>query len=164
MKQIILGISMLLIASIGYSQTSENKQSQPSKDQQELLDLSKAKWTWMSEKKVDTLKKLFDEQAMFVHMGGSWGKQRELDVIKSGMIWYKKAEVYTSSVNIFQNAAILLNEIDLVAVVGQNEVVNPFMVTEVYIKTAEGWKLGALTFSKLTRPVKISGGDNVPKN
>lgn len=164
MKQIILGISMMLIASIGYSQTSENKQSQPSKDQQELLDLSKAKWTWMSEKKVDTLKKLFDEQAMFVHMGGSWGKQRELDVIKSGMIWYKKAEIYTSSVNIFQNAAILLNEIDLVAVVGQNEVVNPFMVTEVYIKTAEGWKLGSLTFSKLNRPVKISGGDNVPKN
>lgn len=46
--------------------------------------------------------------------------------------WYKKAEVYSVVVNTFGNTAILLNDIDLVAVVGGNEVTNPFMVTEVY--------------------------------
>ena len=92
---------------------------------------------------------------MFVHMGGSWGKQRELDVIKSGNIWYKKAEVYDVSVNIIGNTAILLNDIDLVAVVGGNEVVNPFMVTEVYVLESGKWKMGSLTFSRLMRPVKL---------
>ncbi len=89
-------------------------------------------------------------------MGGSWGKEKELNVIKSGGIWYQKAEVYSSSVNIIGNTAILLNDIDLLSVVGGNQVTNPFMVTEVYIKENGKWKMGSLTFSKLARPVKMN--------
>jgi hypothetical protein len=55
-------------------------------------------------------------------MGGSWGKKQELDSIKSGHIWYKKAEVYSAAVNIFGNIAILLNDIDLMAMVGGKDV------------------------------------------
>lgn len=124
-------------------------------NEQEVLALSKAKWGWMADKKTDTLAALFHEKSMFVHMGGSWGKERELEVIKSGNIWYKKAEVYSASVNFIGSTAILLNDIDLVAVVGGNEVVNPFMVTEVYVKEGNGWKMGSLTFSRLARPVKL---------
>lgn len=123
--------------------------------EQEVINLSKAKWLWMADKKADTLAELFHEKSMFVHMGGSWGKEREINVIKSGGIWYKKAEVYSVTVNIMGNTAILLNDIDLVAVVGGNEVVNPFMVTEVYVKEKGKWKMGSLTFSRLTRPVKL---------
>ena len=54
------------------------------------------------------------------------------------------------------NTAILLNDIDLVAVVGGNEVINPFMVTEVYVNVNGQWKMGSLTFSRLTRPVKLN--------
>lgn len=93
---------------------------------------------------------------MFIHMGGSWGKSQELNVIKSGGIWYKKAEVYSVSLNIIGNTAILLNDIDLLAVVGGNEVINPFMVTEVYIKEKGKWIMGSLTFSQLRRPVKLT--------
>jgi hypothetical protein len=109
----------------------------------------------MADKKVDPLSTLFHEKSMFVHMGGSWGKDQEIDVIKSGRIWYKKAEVYSASVNIIGNTAILLNDIDLVAVVGGNEVANPFMVTEVYVKEKGAWKMGSLTFSRLTRPLRL---------
>jgi hypothetical protein len=93
-------------------------------------------------------------------MGGSWGKTNELDVIKSGRIWYKKAEVYSVSVNIFGNTAILLNDIDLLAVVGGNEVTNPFMVTEVYLKENGKWRMGSLTFSHLMRPVKMNNNNS----
>ena len=41
---------------------------------QEVIDLSKDKWRWMSERNVDTLDALFHEKSVFVHMGGSWGK------------------------------------------------------------------------------------------
>ena len=89
---------------------------------------------------------------MFVHMGGSWGKEQEVNIIKSGGIWYKKADIHEVTVNIIDNTAILLNRITLLAVVGDNEVTNPFMVTEVYIKQNGTWKMGSLSFSRLLLP------------
>ncbi len=46
-------------------------------------------------------------------------------------------------------AGIPLNRIDLMAVVGGNEVTNPFEVTEVYIKQNDSWILGSLSFTRL---------------
>ncbi len=125
-------------------------------DEEIIKELSKKKWQWMADKNVDSLNELFDDKSMFVHMGGSWGKQPELNTIKSGGIWYKKAVVYSVTVNMFGNTAILLNDIDLVAEVGGREVTNPFMVTEVYIKENGKWKMAQLTFSHLMRPVKLN--------
>lgn len=125
-------------------------------EQQKVINLSQRKWTWMANKNVDSLNILFNEKSMFIHMGGTWGKTQELNTIKDGVIWYKKAEVYEVIVNIIGKTAILLNDIDLVAEVGGNEVTNPFMVTEVYVKEKGKWKLGSLTFSRLLRPVKIT--------
>ena len=120
--------------------------------EQEIKDLSQQKWQWMADKNVDSLATLFHEKAEFVHMGGSWGKDQELDIIKSGGIWYKQADVHEVSVNFIDNTAILLNRIDLLAEVGGNEVTNPFEVTEVYVKQDDGWKLGSLSFTKLLNP------------
>ena len=128
-------------------------------EQQEVINLSNMKWDWMAAKKVDSLETLFDDKAMFTHMGGTWGKSQELATIKSGGIWYKKAAVYAVDVRIFGNTAILLEDIDLQAVVGEHEVTNPFMVTEVYTKENGKWKLAQLTFSHLLRPVKVNNNN-----
>ena len=152
MKVSILGFCFLIMI----AQSCDAQQTKaPTAQEQELIKLSKTKWDWMSEKNVDSLNVLFDDKSMFIHMGGSWGKTQELTTIKSGGIWYKKAEVYAVILNIIDNTAILLNDIDLVAEVGGNEVTNPFMVTEVYIKENGKWKMGSLTFSKLMRSVKL---------
>ena len=124
----------------------------PTPQEQEIINLSKTKWVWMADKNVDSLNALFHEKSMFVHMGGSWGKEQELNVIKTGSIWYKKADVHEVSVKIIDNTAILLNRITLLAVVGGNEVTNPFMATEVYIKQNGKWILGSLSFSRLLTP------------
>ena len=118
----------------------------------EIISLSKQKWEWMADKNVDKLTPLFDDKSVFVHMGGSWGKAQEINVIKSGGIHYKKADIHEVSVNIIGNTAILLNRITLLAVVGGNEVTNPFIVTEVYVKVNDNWKLGSLSFTKLMTP------------
>lgn len=120
--------------------------------EQEIINISKEKWQWMADKNVDALNNLFDSKAMFVHMGGTWGKAQELNIIKSGGIWYKKADIHDVTVNIIDNTAILLNRITLLAEVGGREVTNPFMVTEVYIKLNGKWKLGCLSFSHLIAP------------
>jgi hypothetical protein len=84
------------------------------KSEQEVINLSKEKWRWMSERKLDSLASLFHEKAVFVH-----------------------------------TTAILLNKIRLVAVVGGNEVTNPFMVTEVYVQQSSTWMLASLSFTRL---------------
>ena len=120
--------------------------------EQEVINRSREKWHWMSERDVDTLDALFHEKAVFVHMGGSWGKEQELNVIKSGAIHYKKADIHEVSVNIIGTTAILLNRITLLAVVGGNEVTNPFMVTEVYVQQSGTWMLASLSFTRLLTP------------
>jgi hypothetical protein len=120
--------------------------------EQEFIELSKEKWRWMSERNVETLEALFHEKSVFVHMGGAWGKEQELEIIKSGRIHYKQADIHEVSVNIIGATAILLNRITLLAVVGGNEVTNPFTVTEVYVQQEDNWKLASLSFTKLLTP------------
>jgi hypothetical protein len=120
--------------------------------EQEVIDLSKEKWRWMSERNNDALDALFHEKSVFVHMGGSWGKERELEIIKSGGIHYKQADIHEVSVNIIDTTAVLLNRITLLAVVGGNEVTNPFIVTEVYVQQGGSWKLASLSFTRLLTP------------
>ena len=168
MKALIMGLFLLTtIAQSSHGQQSSQPPTETiqtstshTPEQQEVINLSKQKWDWMADKNVDSLKKLFDDKAMFVHMGGTWGKTQELTTIESGGIWYKKAAVYAVDARVFGNTAILLEDIDLQAVVGEHEVANPFMVTEVYIKENGKWKLAQLTFSHLLRPVKMNSNKN----
>ncbi len=121
--------------------------------EQEVINLSKEKWRWMSERKVDSLAALFDEKAVFVHMGGTMSKDQELKVIRSGRIHYKDVDIQEVSVRfIGTTTAILLNRIRLVAVVGGNEVTNPFVVTEVYVQQSGTWTLASLSFTRLLTP------------
>ena len=109
--------------------------------EQQIIELSKQKWQWMADKNADVLDDLFHEQAKFVHMGGTWGKDREVEIIRSGGIHYKQADIHEVSVEVIGDMATVYNRITLLAVVGGNEVTNPFMVTEVYIKQGDDWKL-----------------------
>jgi hypothetical protein len=148
MRTTIFGLFIMLVSTQwGLAQNSDTEQ--------EIIQLSKDKWQWMADKDVDKLDDLFHEKSMFVHMGGSWGKEREMQIIESGGIWYKKADIHEVSVKIIDNTAILLNRIDLLAEVGGNEVTNPFEVTEVYVKQDGSWKLGSLSFTRL-----MSRGDD----
>ncbi len=120
--------------------------------EQEVIQLSKDKWAWMAARDASNLDALFHEKSVFVHMGGAWGKEREMEIIKSGGIHYKQADIHEVSVNIMDHTAVLLNKITLLAVVGGNEVTNPFMVTEVYVQQEDRWKLASLSFTKLLTP------------
>jgi len=142
MRPSILGLFALTVAVQGAS-------GQQTSVEQEIIDLSREKWQWMSEQNADTLATLFHDKAKFVHMSGTWGKDEEIDIIRSGRIHYQQADVHQVVVAMFDDTAILWNRITLLAVVRGNEVSNPFTVTEVYKKQESGWKLLALTFSSV---------------
>jgi hypothetical protein len=141
MKKLFILLSIVFIsATSGFAQSPAEK---------ELIQLSMDKWQWMSDKNVDKLKDLFDDKAKFVHMSGTWKKDEELEIIKSGSIWYRKANVKDTAVETFGNTAIVWNRITLDAVVREQVVVTEFTVTEVYQKQGNSWKLLDLTFSSV---------------
>ena len=118
--------------------------------EQEITELSRQKWQWMAEKNVDRLATLFHDQARFVHMSGSWGTEREIEIIRSGSIHYKQADVHQVVAEVIDDdTAVLWNRITLLAEVRGNEVSTEFTVTEVYRRQEVGWKLLALTFSSV---------------
>jgi hypothetical protein len=117
--------------------------------EQELVNLSKDKWQWMADKNVEKLTPLFHDESKFVHMSGTWKKDEELEIIKSGSIWYKKADVKDVAVELIDDTAIVWSRITLTAFVRGSDVVTEFTVTEVFKKEKKAWKLLALTFSSV---------------
>ena len=148
MKKLIIGLILIFtIVNLSFSQES--------KTEQEIINISKEKWQWMADKNVDKLAILFDDKSKFVHMSGTWKKDKEIEIIKTGSIWYKKADVQDVTVENFDDTAILWNRITLLAVVRGKEVSNEFTVTEIYQKKGSAWKLLDLTFSSVRDTHKI---------
>lgn len=129
--------------------------AQNSVSEKEIMELSKNKWEWMAQKNIEKLADLFDSRSKFVHMSGTWNKERELEIIETGSIWYKKADVHDVVVETFGDTAILWNRITLEADVRGSVVTNEFTVTEIYKKEKDHWKLLDLTFSSVRDTHKI---------
>ena len=115
----------------------------------QLIQLSKNKWQWMADKSVDKLEPLFHDQAKFVHMSGTWKKAEELDIIKTGSIWYKLTDVHDVAAEVVDDTAIVWSRITLTAVVRGADVKTEFTTTEAYLRRGAEWKLLALTFSSV---------------
>jgi hypothetical protein len=148
MKVSMPGICLLVMTVVSsYAQTPAT--TTYTKEEQELVNLSKDKWQWMADKNVDKLAPLFHNESKFVHMSGTWKKDEELEIIKSGSIWYKKADVKDVAVELIDDTAILWSRITLTAFVRGSDVVTEFTVTEVFKKQKKDWKLLALTFSSV---------------
>jgi Domain of unknown function (DUF4440) len=109
----------------------------------------------MADKDVAKLEPLFHDRSKFVHMGGTWGKAEELDIIKAGRIWYKQADVHDVAAEMFETTGIVWSRITLTAGLGGNEVKNEFTVTEVFQKQGTEWKLLALSFSSVRNTHQI---------
>jgi hypothetical protein len=147
MKQSMLGFCLMILTVVStYAQTPTNVTF--SKEEPELVNLSKDKWQWMADKNIEKLTPLFHDESKFVHMSGTWKKDEELAIIKTGSIWYKKADVKDVAIELIDDTAIVWSRITLTAEVRGSDVVTEFTVTEVY-KKKKDWKLLALTFSSV---------------
>lgn len=141
MKSVVISLSLIVLGASSFAQSSSIEQ--------DVETLSKAKWQWMADKDVAKLATLFHDRSKFVHMSGTWKKDEELEIIESGSIWYKNADVHDVAVEVFGDTAVVWNRITLQAVVRGNEVSNEFTVTEIYKREEDSWKLLDLTFSSV---------------
>ena len=146
MKSLIITAFLLLTGVVGAS-AQENAKTFTA-EEQAIVELSNNKWNWMSEKNVEKLAELFHENSQFVHMGGYWGKQEALNTIRTGGIWYKKAEIHDVQVKFAAGTATVYSRIHLNSEVGGNAVRFPFIVTEVYVMENGKWQLSTLAFTR----------------
>jgi hypothetical protein len=151
-RSLLLTMLMVACAVARAQPATPAPQAPTTAQEQQVIELSRQKWLWMAARNTDELDKLIDPNAVFVHMGATMDKTQELDVIRSGRIEYKQADIEEISARTIGDTVIVLSRIQLFALVGGNEARNPFTVTETYVKRAGSWKLAALAFTRRVTP------------
>ena len=89
------------------------------------------------------------DNARFVHMGITFDNTGELEVFNEKIFLFKAVDVAEEYVEDYGSTAIIFKKMILTAVIGGNEVQNPFVLSEVFTKTEAGWKLAAETYTRI---------------
>lgn len=120
-----------------------------SKTETEILSLSKEKFRWMLDKKLDSLSDILDEKVIMQHASGMvQSKSEYLETIRSGKLIYNKIDIKESSVRIIGQTAIVTGKVDFnVTINGSIQDFN-FTFTEVYSKEKRDWKMVLDSFRK----------------
>ena len=149
MKSLFVAAMMLVALatpSFAQFQNFENKTHTP--EAQPFAELSQKIWDLMAQKDATSLKEIFHPNAMFVHMGGYWGTEQELNTIGQGFIFYKQADVYGVDVTqINENNWAVYSTIVLTAELGGRDVITPFFVTQTFTRENGKWLLTAFVFT-----------------
>ena len=140
MKNIIT-ILLLSFSFITYAQQSPQETK--------VLQLSENLWKAMQQVDKQTLVENIAPEAVFVHMGATLVRDKEIEVLQQKGIILKEVATENTSVRIVGKTAVLLRKLRLTAIVGGNEVVNPFVVTETYTKKGSKWQLLSLSYTKI---------------
>ena len=117
--------------------------------QQQIINLSEKIWRNLLNADTEAASPLMDEAAVFVHMGATFDKAQELEAIRNRIITLKTLDVEEQSVRFVADTAVLLKKIRLTAVVKGEEVTNPFVVTEVYVRPQQNWLLVAMSYTRI---------------
>lgn len=114
---------------------------------EQLLKLSKKKWTWIINRQIDSLDSLFHENIVSRQPGIGMDKPGLLDVIANGNIQYDHIDIRDTDIQIIGDTSILLTKV-VFNYLGdkESEVKN---VTEVYQKYDNEWKLILLQISQV---------------
>jgi late competence protein required for DNA uptake (superfamily II DNA/RNA helicase) len=116
---------------------------------EKAIEFSNKIWEAIQKGDVQFLTENVHQDAHFVHMGVTLTRDGEIDVIKTGNIIYKDIDFQEVTVKSMASTVVVLNKMKLTAIVGGNEVVNPFVVTEVYTHIDDVLKLASLSFTKI---------------
>lgn len=95
------------------------------------------------------------DNARFVHMGITFDKAGEMEVFNEKIFIFKAADVAEEYVEDYGSTAIIFKKMILTAAIRGNEVQNPFVISEVFTKTEDGWKLAAETYTRVATDFDI---------
>ena len=112
-------------------------------------NLSEKIWQAKLANALEPVKELIADKAHFVHMGITLDKEGELEAFHSRKFIYQDIQVLDEVLEDFGQTAVLYKKLVLRAVVKGNPVENPFVVTEIFSNTEQGWQLVTECYTRI---------------
>lgn len=113
-----------------------------SRQEQEVLQLSHAKFKWIVQKKIDSLKVVLDERLTYIHSNGWMQTKNELIAdLMSGKLTYESIDIVKDSIRIYPKSAVVTGRGKFVATMGGTTNTYDLTYTETYVLQRREWKL-----------------------
>ena len=112
-------------------------------------NLSEKIWQAKLANALEPVKELIADKAHFVHMGITLDKEGELEAFHSRKFIYQDIQVLDEVLEDFGQTAVLYKKLVLRAVVKGTPVENPFVVTEIFSNTEQGWQLVTECYTRI---------------
>ncbi len=109
----------------------------------EIIQLSAEKFRWKTERQIDRVADLFDDDLVFVHLNGHVSSKKEwIDQLRSGRFVYHAIAVKEVSAKIYGDTSVLVGKAEFtVSMSGGTRSTFPLVYTEVYVRKESAWKL-----------------------
>lgn len=133
MRKIIITVLIFLVAICSNAQT---------KQERDVLQLSRAKFRWLVSKNVDSLRYAFDERLTYIHSNGWVQSKKELiDDLISGKLSYEGIEITEDKIRIYPKSAVVTGKGKFVASLNGSTNTYFLSYTETYVLQKREWKL-----------------------
>lgn len=120
-----------------------------SRQEQEVLQLSHAKFKWLVQKKIDSLQVALDERLTYIHSNGWMQTKAELIAdLMSGKLTYESIEIVKDSIRLYPKSAVVTGRGKFVATMGGSTNTYDLTYTETYVLQKREWKLVSRHASK----------------
>ncbi len=116
---------------------------------QELLETSNQFWNAMEHADETGMRRYADPNCNFVHIGATCKLDKEIGFYTSKTFQPTDITFHSKTAEVFGTTGIVLTDCDYSLLLDGQETTHHFMVTEVYSKAADEWKLVAFSFTAL---------------
>jgi hypothetical protein len=118
-----------------------------------IMDLSRKKFDWMINRRLDSLDGILDDRLKFIHSNG-WiqTKQEVIADLKSEKLVYQHIELREMEVRVFEKTAIVTGKGKFSGAVNAVPFSSDLLFTEVYVLNNEGWRLVSRHSNKQPQP------------
>jgi hypothetical protein len=112
--------------------------------------LSRKKFSWLTQKSLDSLAGILDERLMYVHSNGWTQTKKEIiDDLKSGKLNYVSIDVKSNNVRVYNNTAIVNGAGSFQVTMDGKPLTIELSYTEVYVKEKSRWLLASRHANRL---------------
>lgn len=116
---------------------------------EKIIELSKKFWKGMEQADEAAMREVASPDCTFVHIGMNCGLDHEIEAYTKKIFQPTEIVIHNQEVKDFGDVQICLTDVDYGLLLGGNPTTHHFMVTEVYQKQGEDFKLIQFTFTAL---------------
>lgn len=116
---------------------------------EKIVELSTKFWRALEKADSAGMRSVCDPACYFVHIGGNCDLDQEMGAFDNKVFQPTEIVIHNQEVKDFGDVQICLTDVDYGLLLGGNPTTHHFMVTEVYQKQGEDFKLIQFTFTAL---------------